>query len=231
MNPDHRTKASFGKAGQELEFSGKKAVLLVSVGQRYHEGDKLSATVDLINRSDIGHVTVAVADTLQRTNFLDMPEDIAYAHSLRLGNEWLERNAEILGRLEPAVEILRWDAALADDDYAGLRKRVGDEYATNEEYRGAVDATIGVFLDRLSARDEHADLAQAFTNCLTYLLEECPAIMPLWAAQGHDFVIYPQPMTSAMASTREIFVQPEFPDKCQWLSLKFKKRAQALAAA
>lgn len=225
---ENRAKASFGKIAEQLNFAGTKAILLVSVGQRYHEGDKLAATVDLINRSGISHVTVAVADTLQRTNFPDLSEEAAYDHALEQGDEWLSRNGEILGRLQPGHDILRWDEVLADGDYRGLRKLVEDEYHTNDEYRQAVDATIGKFLERLSARDGSAELEKAFKNCLSYLIEECPIIMPLWASQGYDFVIYPQPMTSAMAKTREIFVHPEHPDKCVWLSLKFKKRSLPL---
>ncbi|MFE4874818.1 tRNA-dependent cyclodipeptide synthase [Streptomyces sp. NPDC056682] len=227
---ENRTKASFGKQAEGLTLDGARTILLVSVGQRYHEADKLRATVDLINRSGFGLCTIAVADTLQRNNYIGMSEDEAYAHSLRAGDEWLTRNAEILGGLEVEHEVLRWDEALAHEDYAGLKKLVEDKYHTDPVYRGAVNSTIGKFMDRLTKRDENADLEAAFNGCLTYLIEECPIIMPLWAAQGYDTVIYPQPMTSAMAMTYELFVRPFHPGKGNWLSLKFKKRAQAAEA-
>ncbi|WP_067826548.1 tRNA-dependent cyclodipeptide synthase [Actinomadura kijaniata] len=220
-----RSKASFGKVGQEHDFTGTRAVLLVSVGQRYHEGDKLQATIDLVNRSGIEHLTVAVADALQRHNYTDLPEDVAYAYALRAGDEWLERNSEILGGLLVPSDVLRWHTTLTDERYKALRERVENEYAGNPGYRAAVDATIGRFTDRLRQRDPDADVEAAFHRSWVYLMEECPVIMPLWAQDGHDFVIYPQPMTDAMAKTREIFVEPSHPDKARWLSLRFKKRA------
>ncbi|MGI5168421.1 hypothetical protein ACQEU3_29140 [Spirillospora sp. CA-253888] len=226
-----RSKASFGKAAQELDFTGTRAILLVSVGQRYHEEDKLSATVDLVNRSGIEHLTIAVADALQRHNHQDLPPDAAYAHALRSGDEWLARNEDVLDRLLVGRDVLRWHTALTDERYGGLRERVEAEYEGNPDYRAAVEATIGRFLERLKARDEHADLAAAHAKCLTYLMEECPIIQPLWAADGYDFVIYPQPITDAMAKTREIFVEPHHPGKGVWLSLRFKKRALEPAGA
>lgn len=37
-------KAYFNKGGEELDFTGKRCVLAVSVGQEYHEEQKLSST-------------------------------------------------------------------------------------------------------------------------------------------------------------------------------------------
>lgn len=226
-----RSKASFGKVGQEQDFSGTRAVLLVSVGQRYHEGDKLQATVELVNRSGIEHLTIAVADALQRHNYTELPETVAYAHALRAGDEWLARNADILGGLLVTSDVLRWHTTLTDERYTALRERVENEYADNPDYKAAVDATIGRFTDRLRQRDPGADIEAAFRKSWVYLMEECPVIMPLWAREGHDFVIYPQPMTDAMAKTRELFVEPHHPGKAVWLSLKFKKRALEPAGA
>lgn len=61
-------KAYFNKGGEELDFTGKRCVLAVSVGQEYHEEQKLSSTVHLINKSGFSRVKVVVADTLQRHN-------------------------------------------------------------------------------------------------------------------------------------------------------------------
>ncbi|MEU5438526.1 tRNA-dependent cyclodipeptide synthase [Streptomyces sp. NPDC020719] len=224
---DGRTKANFGEAAKQLTLAGTRAVLLVSVGQRYHEGDKLRATVELVNRSGFAHLTIAVADTLQRTNYLGISPEDAYAKALREGDEWLERNDKTLGQLSVPHEVLRWDEALEDPDYAGFRQRVEHAYENDPRYRQAVDATIGKFVDRLTLRDPGADTELAFRRCREYLIEECPIIMPMWAHQGYDHIIYPQPMTVAMADTQRLFVTEEFPGKGGWLSLRFKKRAAA----
>lgn len=47
----------------------------------------------------------------------------------------------------------------------------------------------------------------------------------MWAHQGYDYVIYPQPMTAAMSESQRLFVTTEYPGKGGWLSLRFKKRA------
>ncbi|WP_030608090.1 tRNA-dependent cyclodipeptide synthase [Streptomyces sclerotialus] len=222
---DGRTKANFGQAAKQLTLTGKRAVLLVSVGQRYHEGDKLRATVELVNRSGFAHLTIAVADTLQRTNYLDISVEEAYFKALQEGDEWLERNEKILGRLTVPHDVLRWGQALHDPEYFTFRKRIEYAYENDEGYRQAVQATIARFIERLTSRDPDADVELAFEKCLSYLIEECPIIMPLWAHRGYDYVIYPQPMTAAMAETQRLFVTDDYPGKGGWLSLRFKKRA------
>ncbi|MEV4436608.1 tRNA-dependent cyclodipeptide synthase [Streptomyces sp. NPDC049585] len=220
-----RTKAGFGEDAKQLPLHGRKAVLLISVGQRYHEGDKLQATVDLANRSGFGQVTIAVADTLQRTNYTGLPPEQAYAQALAAGDAWLARNAAILDRLTMSHPVLRWDQALRDPMYPVFRERIEHAYHHEPDYRQAVHATVARFLDRLLARRPDTDTLAAFHDCLAYLIEELPLIMPTWAHRGHDYVIYPQPMTTAMAETRRRFVATGFPGKAAWLSLRFKKRA------
>ncbi|MEH6372917.1 tRNA-dependent cyclodipeptide synthase [Streptomyces sp. KLMMK] len=222
---DGRSKASFGERAKSLPLAGKRAVLLVSVGQRYHEGDKLRATVELIQRSEFQQLTIAVADTLQRTNYLGFSRQDAYDRALRAGDEWLQRNEETLAGLSAISDVLRWDEALRDPVYPQFRKHIEDAYEHDPHYQQALLRTIGKFLDRLTARDPEADIAAASRNCLSYLIEECPVIMPTWAHRGYDYVIYPQPMTVAMAETRRLFVEDAYPGKAEWLSLKFKKRA------
>ncbi|MEX2939924.1 hypothetical protein [Serratia fonticola] len=219
------SKASFNHNQTATILFGKSAILLVSVGQKYHEGDKLAATVELINASQFKFCTIAVADTLQRHNDLMTTPERARTATYTAGSDWLKRNAEILNGLTVPFTVYRWDEALSDPLTAGLHDVISDAYGTNPTYRDAINATISTFVERIIKRDRQADTALAFKSCLNYLLEECPIIMPLWAAQGCDFIIYPQPMTSAMHATHLYFVADQYPEKSQWLSLKFKKRA------
>lgn len=48
--------------------------------------------------------------------------------------------------------------------------------------------------------------------------------MPLAAQLGYERIIYPKVMSPAMQMTYALFVQPHFRDKCQWLTVRFKKR-------
>jgi tRNA-dependent cyclodipeptide synthase len=216
-------KASF-ETQAAPDYRGKHALFLISVGQDYHEGGKFEATVDLVNRSGFGRYTIAVADILQRHNLSNYDYQQVYQVSSDAGDQWLARNRAAIDRLEIPGRILRWQECLAEDGYRQLLDRVQFEYENNREYREEVNATIDLFLDRLKKRDPEADLVEAQYRCLTYLIEECPIIMPLWASQGIDYVIYPQPMTRAMSMTRRLFVEPNYPERAQWLSLKFKKR-------
>lgn len=215
-------KASFYD-GKKYTLSGKQAVLLVSVGVNYHEAEWLTGTIALINQSNFSRCTIAVADTLQRHNIVSNDQESAYNIALRLGNEWLSRNDQILSQLNCEVKILRWDEVLTHPTYSYLKQKIENEYHENAFYKEMIDSTINTFLARIKKRNPSIDLENIFSNSLQYLIEECPVIMPLWASQGYDFVIYPKVMTKAMATTYELFVKPFYPGKCQWLALEFKR--------
>jgi tRNA-dependent cyclodipeptide synthase len=216
-------RVTFETTEPALVVADKTCVLLVSVGQKYHEDGRLAGTIELINKSNFKSVVIAVADTLQRHNLPSMSSQEAYEYSLKTGDEWLIRNAVTINKLQTDTKILRWDTALNNKYYVDIKEKIEKEYANNPVYKNAVNTTILTFTDRMKKRDENIDFNLSFTNCLKYLIEECPIIMPLWAAQGYDFIIYPKPMTSAMSMTREIFVKNIYPNKAAWLSLKFKK--------
>jgi tRNA-dependent cyclodipeptide synthase len=86
--------------------------LMISVGQPYHEGKKLQAVVDWINRNpEIRKVHVSVNDLLQRHNYIaaGMPEERASAVALAEGTLWIERNADILSGIKADTTTTRWD--------------------------------------------------------------------------------------------------------------------------
>jgi tRNA-dependent cyclodipeptide synthase len=86
--------------------------LMISVGQPYHEGKKLQAVVDWINRNpEIREVHVSVNDLLQRHNYIadGMSEQRASAVALAAGTLWIERNADILSGIKADTTITRWD--------------------------------------------------------------------------------------------------------------------------
>ncbi|KWI52069.1 hypothetical protein WT72_21550 [Burkholderia pseudomultivorans] len=212
---------------QAHHYIGKTALLLISVGKEYHEGDKLAATVDKINVSAFGRCVIAVADTLQRHNYNTGSAHSNYRRSRERGDAWLAQNAGILAKLSMRREVLRWDDLLRRDDYTQYYHLITNEYYSNHEYRHAINGTIDVFAERnglVRGTQAHED---AFYRSLFYILEECPIIMPMWARDGIDFILYPKQMTSAMSKTREIFVQNDGDDRANWLAVKFKKKSSA----
>jgi len=219
---DYRSlKATFKNRNDKI-LKGKKCILLISVGKKYHEGVRLAATVDLINEWGFDSCLVAVNDTLQRYNYFDKTSQDAYQYSLKMGDDWLDRNEKHINNLSSKVSIIRWNQSLQDEAYASIKSLIEKEYSGNEIYQNAIDSTAKIFIERLEQRDSKINLDLALTNSIQYLIEECPIIMPIWAKQGYDFIIYPKPMTRAMSMTHQIFVKPFYPDKVHWLSLKFQ---------
>lgn len=220
-------KAGYDIGGRDAATTGRSVVLLVSVGADYHEGEKLGATIDLINRSGFSRCAIAVADTLQRHNLPDATAADRHAHAYRQGSQWIDRNRDYLDRIDCPTNILRWDYALRHPRYEHWYRQVEQAYHDDREYHDAIESTIGRFIDRMSSRGIDFDEAAARAACRAYLLEECPIIMPLWAEEGFDFIVYPQRITAAMNRTRELFVVQQNPDRAQWLALRFKKRKSA----
>lgn len=94
--------------------------LMISVGQPYHEGRKLKAVIDWINRNPgIRQVHVSVNDLLQRHNLIaaGLSEDRASATALAEGSLWIARNENILSGIKVPVSITRWQDWLSHADY------------------------------------------------------------------------------------------------------------------
>lgn len=213
------TKAYFKKDYDNLNTENKTCILLISVGQRYHEGEKLSSTISLINQSRFANCHIVVADTLQRHN-----ADSNYNLALESGSDWIERNMPIINQLQMKHKIIRWDECLSADGYDTYKHMVEKEYHQNSVYNDAVNNTISYFLERNKANNPNFNEEKEFDSCLTYLLEECPIIMPMWARDGYDFIIYPKQQTDAMNTTYKLFVEDKYPEKAKWLALRFKDK-------
>jgi hypothetical protein len=212
---------------QSHQYVGKRALLLISVGKDYHEGNKLSATIDKINATGFGECVIAVADTLQRHNYADGCANSNYQRSLDRGDTWLKQNEPTLSKLSMQREIVRWDELLRRVDYSQYYHMITNEYYSNHEYRNAINDTIGVFAERNGLVPGTHEHEAAFYRSLFYILEECPIIMPMWARDGIDFILYPKQMTAAMSKTRELFVQNDGDERANWLAIKLRKKSVA----
>jgi len=227
-NSTARYKASF--EGTDHLTEGRNCLLAISIGKEYHEGAKLAATVELINRRGFAACTIGIGDTLQRHNTEGVSLGDRYMRAARSGREWLARNERVLKSIHAPVQVVHWDEYLAHPRYLPFQRDIESAYRLDAGYRDAIEATIDIFLDRLRGRDEPFDEIAAAARSRAYILEECPIIMPLWAEQGHDFILYPQRMSPAMAATRRLFVEPTRPDVARWLPIKFKRKSGVPAA-
>jgi len=214
-------------ANYQNTLNNKKALLAISVGQSYHEEGKFIATIELINKQMFKQCDIVLGDTLQRYNcYGRMNPEEALIYCKEQGDQWLKRNAYALSILNVPHSIIRWDELLSHKCYEKNKKNIMDTYHNDCSYKKALHDNVETYLDRLKALNPESDETLLFSWGLQYLLEECPVIMPLWAEMGYDFIIYPKPLTVGMAKTRELFVNGKFDDKCQWLSLRFKRRSQ-----
>lgn len=206
-------------------FNKKRAVLFISVGQLYHEGSKFLATIALINKYPFVQCDIVMADTLQRFNHYGrMSEQEARILSKKSGDDWLKRNDSALSIFKIKHKIIRWDELLLHPDYNDLKKCILKEYQINSTYTLALHSNVETYIERLQSLNPGCDVKNLFKFGVEYLIEECPIVMPLWAKMDYDFIIYPKPLTPGMAKTRELFVEPKFNNKCQWVYLRFKKR-------
>ncbi|MGE3284178.1 MAG: hypothetical protein AB7O13_24805 [Alphaproteobacteria bacterium] len=85
--------------------------IFISVGQPYHEGNKLRAAVDWINRNpSIQEVHVSVNDFLQRHNLIasGIAAERAGATSIAEGGLWIACNQDTLNRLQMHCRVTRW---------------------------------------------------------------------------------------------------------------------------
>ncbi len=137
------------------------ARLDISVGMEYHEGAKLEATVEWA-KSRYQSVIISVADTLQRYNL-----NGDYALSLALGDEWIERNQDII----KGCIIQRWDDVI-NHPYYDIR-RVQALYLSNRAFRLLIEDQINSLKFQKTSREASVE----------YLLEEIAGFAVLFRTQ------------------------------------------------
>jgi tRNA-dependent cyclodipeptide synthase len=211
-----------------------RVILLISIGQAYHEGEKLDAIIDLINRSCFKKCFIMLGDSIQRFNLaVQNGYSLEKAHILArsFGDEWLKRNQSIYEKLKMSYEIIRWDTWLNHPDYKKCLTEVNNLYSSNDLVKQSFHNSMNQFLLRQRGgvlnQNEDGLLSNRETNLyLNYLKEECAIIMPLWAKETYDFIAYPSKILDAMQATYDHLVKPFYSKEfiLYWLSMRFKKK-------
>lgn len=211
-------------------FKTSQCLLTISVGQEIHEGDKFSATIDLVNNS-FKSVIMLVDDSLQRHTMAlntNKTSDQFYDISVKEGDLWLDRNARYYGKLKNLNMIIRWDKWLNHKIYNEQRGKLISLIETDCTYRTAFEKTIDEFLRRYHHRlinksDFKMDVAHKL--CHDYLIEECTALC-LWVELNCQFEVYPSKRNLAMEETHRRFITPTNPNLLKAVGIKFKNRKQ-----
>lgn len=147
--------------------------LEISVGQNYHEGEKLACTINWA-KSRFDKVVILCNDTLQRYNFAlqgkdHSPEDFL-DHTRSMGSQWIERNQGSLLN----VSIARWDDWINLPQFHDALNDAWSLYRDNPQFQIAVNHSISeVYKRKLSKGLINQDQQDRFQNLsLDYLMEE-----------------------------------------------------------
>jgi tRNA-dependent cyclodipeptide synthase len=131
--------------------------LMISVGQPYHEGRKLQAVVDWLNRNtEIREVHVSVNDLLQRHNYMadGMSEREASAAAVAEGTLWIERNADTLSGIKATASITRWAEWLGHPDFPPTSNALAAYADADALLEEALHADAHTLADRRTKRGE-----------------------------------------------------------------------------
>jgi tRNA-dependent cyclodipeptide synthase len=151
--------------------------LHISVGQPYHEGDKLSAAMDWA-RARFPRVIVCVNDTLQGFTIAfekGIPRPLAYVEGLYTGDDWETRNGAVL----QGADIRRWESWKTWPDYPRAFAQIVALYQSDDAFRAGLDGTIDRFWSRREGKhpaytpDRRAEFHAVSRD---YLLEEVAVI-------------------------------------------------------
>lgn len=133
------------KSGQSTDKwqSFNTARIQISVGQEYHEGQKLSAVAEWA-KYRFKKVNFCVNDTLQRFNIMfeeHLSEKEAQETSTRLGKEWVIRNMPIINDISQA-QIITWEEWKSRPTYPKGFLQIEWLYANNKEFHQAIEKNI-----------------------------------------------------------------------------------------
>jgi hypothetical protein len=195
------------------QFPDPTAQLTISVGQSMHEGERLMATVSLVNKS-FSHCTIMIDDsiqwhTLSIGNKAASP-DILLEAAISAGDDYLARNEAIFASFTIPYRIIRWR-----DWHGTLKWQLAIEnmqtaYDTNAVLKQAIDNNVQTFLaryERNQAGDKY-DRAHAVKMCTHYLIEECAVMLDFWIELGCHYEVYPSGRNQAMTATHQLFIAP-----------------------
>lgn len=179
------------RGGQDLS-AYPVAVLGVSVGQAYHEGEKLRAMVGIVNKR-FKKCVIDLSDSLQRHN-LDLPPDQAMATAVAAGDAWLARNSGVLGDLNVPHRIYRWNNWL--EHATPILWQFEAMMTTDQAFNKSVMDDARAYAERHGKTD-----ANSIANSMRFILEEA-AVMVLQSRLLPHAKLYPSHEMPTLARIR-----------------------------
>lgn len=192
--------------------------LTISVGQPYHEEEKLKAAVAWAGQR-FERCFVYVADTLQRHNLVLSPDyslKFAYQIAKKKGDDWIFRNRDVL----KSTIVKRWNDWLSADAFKENHDMVKNLYLENVPLQAAVNADITNYLNK--HMKDFSDLPFRRQQCLKYILEEL-AVMNMWGMDGTLVEIYPGSELQSARLLREMPFAPAGLKNRKFLGIDFNR--------
>lgn len=225
-------KAIFRYANEDNKklFKESKCLLLISVGQESHEGERFSKTIDLIN-SSFESCIILLYDSLQRyTMALNSAQSPEYYHKIATdeGYHWLERNKKFYNKLSNLQEVYHWDHWLNQSDFVTKKAELQEIIKVDSTYKAVFDNSINKYLERYCKRItslDGFDIERAKKICFDYILEEC-VVLCLWTKLNCHYEVYPNHHNDAIEETRQRFITPHYPELLNSVTIRFRNAKQ-----
>ena len=209
-------------------------LLPICLSQEYHEGEKLKAIIDLLQRSQKIFVLVSGAlyrHTIQITESLTYKE--ACEKAMERGEEWESQHRSILDSSRTQMAIYKWENWLLHERYPSIRKQLEEFYITEPDFKQAFDLEASIFMERLEKKSRIEATEKNLSICLDYLKEECTVFVLMHKITPYTHFVYPGSASKAIDSTFKRYnlqisiVRPEFSltnaQSVKYISVPFNK--------
>lgn len=208
------------------------ARLQISVGQEYHEGEKMIATLQWL-KPRFNSVQVCVNDSLQRFSIMfekGLNSEDALKMSEESGRAWSDRYKEAIQE-HGDVEIVHWSDWLNRANYSAVRQKMASLYLDNDEFKNLIVNNIREIWSRRKGKDPKVYCDERFHEFFDlskeYMLEEI-SVFSLMFEDKRAIDIYPG--TAIFAATvlqgRTIPNAPTGLGKGHFCRIDFSKKNQ-----
>lgn len=216
-----------GPASPEELRASDKIIVVISLGQAYHEGEQFRESMRFLKELGI-KVKFVIADTLQvdtkKIFARDTPDEELKQACQQEAEAWKQRNAEALEGLgELNQGYIHWDAFLEDSAYEKCYAKVWELYhdLTTSEFKNTVESVVKRFAHNLNEKLKFQTLDSAPVETpfveeksRAYIMKEC-AVFLMWIfypdRYGYSHVIYPAKWHAAFDYLYKKCVNPAFP--------------------
>lgn len=201
----------------KIEYFKKTKVLWmpISIGQDYHESDKLLESMKLI-RKNLPYITlikVIIVDLAQRYHLAiknnTSPEKMLY-ESKKRGLSWKESYADLIKDWfeNITVEFDTWDEWLNHENYNKSRQQIDILYSEKINFKQHLENDVLEFEQRYFKRERRYLTTIEKEYCRECIKEECAALI-LWSqcsvSQNCSCIFYPKKIPQAMSFIKQNF--------------------------